>query len=57
MKHAVCAVLLRTPFADTDGKALNALDSWISEQNEPLTRPEAIRKLVEQGLGAGAKKQ
>ena len=35
---------------------LSILDSWIAKQKEPdLTRPEAIRRLVELGL-AGAKK-
>ena len=35
---------------------LAALDSWIGKQKDPdLTRPEAIRRLVEIGL-AGAKK-
>jgi hypothetical protein len=30
---------------------LGALDAWIDKQNEPgLTRPEAIRRLVELGL-------
>jgi hypothetical protein len=33
-----------------------ALDSWIARQNEPgLSRPEAIRRLVELGLKAKAK--
>jgi hypothetical protein len=27
-----------------------ALDAWIMKQAEPLTRPEAIRQLVELGL-------
>lgn len=32
---------------------LNALDSWIAKQKEHgLTRPEAIRRLVELGLKA-----
>jgi hypothetical protein len=29
-----------------------ALDAWIAKQREPLTRPEAIRRLVEAGLKA-----
>jgi hypothetical protein len=30
---------------------LATLDAWIAEQNEPdLTRPEAIRRLVDLGL-------
>jgi hypothetical protein len=34
----------------------SAIDAWITKQKEPdLTRPEAIRRLVELGL-AGAKK-
>ena len=33
---------------------LAALDAWIEQQNDPeLTRPEAIRRLVEIGLTAG----
>jgi hypothetical protein len=31
---------------------LSELDDWISEQDEPFTRPEAIRRLVEMGLKA-----
>ena len=32
---------------------LDALDAWIAKQNEPdLSRPEAIRRLVEIGLKA-----
>jgi hypothetical protein len=32
---------------------LGALDAWIAKQKEPsLTRPEAIRRLVELGLKA-----
>jgi hypothetical protein len=35
---------------------LATLDGWIADQNEPdLTRPEAIRRLVEIGLRAKAK--
>lgn len=29
---------------------LAALDAWIAAQPEPVTRPEAIRRLVEKGL-------
>lgn len=29
---------------------LAKLDAWISKQPEPMTRPEAIRRLVERGL-------
>jgi hypothetical protein len=37
-------------------RPLAALDAWIAKQKEPeLSRPEAIRRLVELGL-AGAKK-
>jgi len=32
---------------DTD---LEMIDDWIARQKEPLTRPEAIRRLVELGL-------
>jgi hypothetical protein len=32
---------------------MSALDSWIAKQKDPdLTRPEAIRRLVELGLKA-----
>ncbi|MCK1330643.1 MULTISPECIES: hypothetical protein [unclassified Bradyrhizobium] len=31
---------------------LAKLDAWIEKQDEPLTRPEAIRRLVEIGLRA-----
>jgi hypothetical protein len=35
---------------------LATLDAWISRQNEPdLSRPEAIRRLVELGLKAKGK--
>jgi hypothetical protein len=35
---------------------LDALDSWITKQREPgLSRPEAIRRLVEIGLSVKAK--
>jgi hypothetical protein len=34
----------------------SAIDAWITKQKEPaLTRPEAIRRLVELGLKAKAK--
>jgi hypothetical protein len=33
-----------------------AIDAWIKRQNEPdLSRPEAIRRLVERGLKAKTK--
>jgi hypothetical protein len=36
---------------------LDAIDAWISKQKEPdLSRPEAIRRLVELGLKAKAAK-
>jgi hypothetical protein len=31
---------------------LDELDAWIAKQKEPLTRPEAVRRLVEIGLKA-----
>lgn len=34
---------------------LAALDAWIAKQREPVTRPEAIRWLVELGLKAKGK--
>jgi hypothetical protein len=33
----------------------DALDVWISKQKEPVSRPEAIRRLVELGLKAKGK--
>lgn len=37
---------------------LAALDEWIDRQQEPdLSRPEAIRRLVEIGLAVGAKQK
>jgi hypothetical protein len=36
--------LLRDPLAK--------LDAWIERQDDPMTRPEAIRRLVEIGLKA-----
>jgi hypothetical protein len=32
---------------------LEALDGWIERQMGPLTRPEAIRRLVAQGIASG----
>jgi hypothetical protein len=34
---------------------LAKLDSWIAWQDEPLTRPEAIRRLLEMGLEQATK--
>jgi hypothetical protein len=34
---------------------LEAIDAWIAEHGEMISRPEAIRRLVEIGLGARAK--
>jgi hypothetical protein len=34
---------------------LEALDAWIMKQAEPMTRPEAIRQLIERGLQSGRK--
>ena len=34
-------------------KPLAMVDAWIKAQAEPLTRPEAIRQLVEIALAAG----
>jgi hypothetical protein len=31
---------------------LEAIDAWIAEQGEKISRPEAIRRLVELGLKA-----
>lgn len=33
----------------------DALDAWIAKQREPMSRPEAIRRLVELGLKAKGK--
>lgn len=30
--------------------SLDRLDAWIAKQREPMSRPEAIRRLVEAGL-------
>jgi hypothetical protein len=36
---------------------LDSLDAWITKQKEPdLSRPEAIRRLVEIGLASGRRK-
>jgi hypothetical protein len=40
-------VLVRVPPAE-----LEPIDNWISKQKEPISRPEAIRRLVELGLKA-----
>lgn len=32
---------------------LAAVDAWASTQDDSLTRPEAIRRLVSKGLGTG----
>lgn len=34
-----------------------ALDTWIARQREPMSRPEAIRRLVEAGLAASPSTQ
>jgi hypothetical protein len=36
--------------------AIATLDDWIARQDDQLSRPEAIRRLVELGLTAGAKR-
>jgi hypothetical protein len=36
---------------------LAALDGWISQQDGPLTRPEAIRRLVEKAIGSSARRR
>ena len=33
-------------------RQLTALDAWIAKQREPVSRPEAIRRLIEAGLRA-----
>lgn len=38
------------------GAQLQALDGWISRQSQAVTRPEAIRRLIEAGLRAEASK-
>jgi hypothetical protein len=30
---------------------LAALDAWIAQQPEPMTRPEAVRRVLAKGLG------
>ena len=37
--------------------AIAALDAWIARQDEPPSRPEAIRRLVELGLKARKRKE
>ena len=44
------AVLVRIPPAE-----LEPIDNWMAKQKEPVTRPEAIRRLVELGLKAKGK--
>jgi hypothetical protein len=34
---------------------LAALDAWIAKQREPVSRPEAIRRLIEAGIKAKIK--
>jgi hypothetical protein len=34
-------------------KQLECLDRWMAKQSEELTRPEAIRRLVDHALGKG----
>jgi hypothetical protein len=36
--------------------ALAAIDEWASRQDEKPSRPEAIRRMIEQVLGASKKK-
>ena len=31
---------------------LHSLDAWITQQDQTITRPEAIRRLIELGLEA-----
>jgi len=35
---------------------MSALDAWIASQDDELSRPEAIRRLVEQALAAKPKR-
>jgi hypothetical protein len=37
-------------------REMAALDTWIAKQREPVSRPEAIRRLVELGLQVKASK-
>jgi hypothetical protein len=43
-------VRLHAPF-------LTELDAWITQQNERLSRPEAIRRLAEQALAGNQRKR
>jgi hypothetical protein len=36
---------------------LAALDAWIAKQREPVSRPEAIRRLVEAGLATASSRR
>lgn len=38
--------------ARLDHDLLARLDAWIARQREPLTRPQALRHLMENGLAA-----
>jgi hypothetical protein len=35
---------------------LGRLDAWIAAQDEPISRPEGARRLIEMALESGAKK-
>jgi hypothetical protein len=48
----VDAVPVNTRFPPEE---LDKLDGWIAKQKEPLTRPQAVRRLVEIGLKAKGK--
>jgi hypothetical protein len=36
---------------------LAALDGWIAQQDGPLTRPEAIRRLVGKAIGSAVRRR
>ena len=36
---------------------LAALDGWIAQQDDTLTRPEAIRRLVGKAIGPAARRK
>jgi hypothetical protein len=46
-----------SPGRDTPHRQLAAIDHWIAAQDEDLSRPEAIRRLVEMALEGGASKR
>jgi hypothetical protein len=40
-----------------DDSLTSAIDHWIAQQEQSMTRPEAIRRLVEQALNSFGRKK